>query len=423
MDESQEQPDGTPRPIVGRGEVVTSRVVASGTGTVIFRDAEGRELATIPIPAEIAGRVATLHIPVEIARRVATVEVLDPPIEIVALETQPKKRRPALKPPTRPIVFPNEPGHRALMYSVTSNPHEWQVDGEQATLSTPLPDPTRKRNLIITFDHQSDADPLALIADRLPVGDGTALKVLLALPALFFEHNPGQTFNEVFEISIPDLMRYMGFTQHKKGGFDRADQERVWNAIRLITRLWVPAITARKKGDLRVITGDGAWHSPIIVLQGIQEGTHGLRLPKAIRYSLGKEFHAYCTGEAGIQTRMLQLSPRIMDLHGKNDLNPLRLAVYYASQFRINKQGAKYGRGEVTVKYGMLLEQSGVPLDRPNPRRQFSRVIAWHHELTVKGIIGDLMVTEPGKGAGLADYLGTLLTVTPPATVAAVTPP
>ncbi len=343
----------------------------------------------------------------------------------LSLEHKPKEklgRHRALKPPTAPFVFPNEPGHRALTFTMTSKPDDWHMDGERTVLYTPLIDPSRKRQLAVTFEHQAVADPLALIAEMIPVGDGTALKVLLALPALFFEHNPGHAFNEVNEISIPDLMRYMGLAQRKKGGFDHDDQKRIWDAIRFISRLWIPAITAHTKGGVRVITGDGAWHSPVIVLQGIQEGTQGAHLPKAIRYSLGKEFHAYYTGEAGKRTRMLQLSPRIMELHGKNDLNPLRLAVYYASQFRINKQGAKYGQGGVEVKYGHLLEQAGVPLDRPNPRRQFSRVIGWHQELARKGIIGDLHYPELPKGAGLADYLGTLFTVAPPPD-GCITPP
>ncbi len=332
---------------------------------------------------------------------------------------RPGRRRLALQPPTHPLVYPNEPGHRALMYGTTSNPKSWRMDGERAVLNTPLSDPGRKRSLDIILDYDADTggatDPLAIVAEMVSAGeDGTALKTLLALPALFFDHNPEARYNAVYETTIPDLMRYMGYKAHKRGGFDREDQERVWRAIRWLSRLWIPAITAHTRKGQRLVTGEGTWYSPVIVIQGIQEGPHGLQLPQAIRYSLGREFHAYYSGEADKNTRMARLSPRIMELHSKNDLNPLRLAVYYAGQFRINKQGGKYGSATVRVRYGHLLEQSGVPIDTKNPKRQFERVTGWHGELAHKEIIGNFEYVDPPKAAGLADYRKLLLTVEPP---------
>ncbi len=337
---------------------------------------------------------------------------------------RPGRKRQGIKLPTRPLVFPNEPGPRALMHAVTQ--HAWEASEQGYRLKTPILDPA-KLPMSITFasgDHHGERDVLETVMGMLPNGeDGTAIKTLLALPALFFDHNPDSKYNAVYEVTIPDFMRYMGF-KPKNGAFDRDDQERVWRSIVLLSRLWIPGVTAhKKKGQVKATTvGQGTWYAPIIVLQGVQQGPYGLSLPQAVRYSLGKEFHDYYTGGAGDRSRMLSISPRIMELHGRRDLNPLRLAIYYASQFRINQQGLRHGRQHVPVKYITLLEQSGIPIDRKNPARQFGRVEAWHNELVAKGIIGGFNhPSAPAKNSPFTDYAKLIFSVQPPTAFLEVT--
>ena len=333
--------------------------------------------------------------------------------------THPKKnpgRRLNLKPPTRPLAFPNEPGYRGLLYAITQEKSAWEVTADGLTIRTTVDGPD-KRPLSIVMQHfdQQHSNALGTALELLPPSeDGTALKILIALPALFFDHNPDAAYNAVYETTIPDLMRYMGF-KAKNGAFERDDQHRVWRAICLLNQVWVPGVTWRsKKGREKEVTGQGVWFSPVIVLQGIQQGEHGITLPHAVRYSLGKDFHAYYNGDAGTRTRMLTISPKIMELHGRRDINLLRLAVYYASQLRINQQGFRHGAQQMDFAYSTLLTKAGIPIDKVNPKRQFGRVVAWHDELVAKGLIGDYVTpSAPVTGSPYKDYASLIFWVSP----------
>jgi len=327
----------------------------------------------------------------------------------------PVRKRRKITPRIQPLAFPNEPGYRALLYTATQESSVWEATPAGLTLRTAVAGPDKELLSVIMGGVEDHPNALSAALGLLPHSeDGTALKVLIALPSLFFDHNPHATYNEVYETTIPDLMRYMGF-KAKHGAFERDDQERVWRAICLLNRLWIPGVTWRtKKSSEKEVTGQGSWFSPVIVLQGIQQGVNGIGLPQGVRYSLGKDFHAYYNGDAGKRTRMLTISPKIMELHGRRDINLLRLAVYYASQGRINKEGLRRGAQQFDFKYSTLLVGAGIPIDKANPKRQFGRVLSWHDELATKGLIGDYIVpTPPPAGSPYKDYAKLIFWISP----------
>lgn len=388
----------------GSAELTPSRVT--------FRDEAGLVLGSVEISDFKIGRVATVEVAdFAVVTESAQVEV----IPTDAPPTQKTVRRLNLKPPTRPLAFPNEPGYRALLYAATQEVSAWETTPDGLTLRTAVAGPDKELLSVVMGGVDEHPNALSAALGLLPHSeDGTALKVLIALPALFFDHNPHAAYNAVHETTIPDLMRYMGF-KPKHGAFERDDQERVWRAICLLNRVWIPAVTWHtKRGRGKEVSGQGTWFSPVIVLQGIQQGMQGITLPQAVRYSLGKDFHAYYAGDVGTRTRMLAISPKIMELHGRRDINLLRLAVYYYSQLRINQQGFRHGKQSVDFTYATLLTKAGIPIDKVHPRRQFGRLIAWHDELATKGHIGDYTAPAPPQaGSPFIDYAPLKFWVSP----------